>query len=297
MYVDFLEADGERVFEQACRMGLEGIVAKRVDTPYRSGRQDSWIKLKCVKSDTFPIIAFVEKLGARPRKIASLYVGRWEGDRLIYAGKARSGYTEAVARELRERLDPLIRKTSPLSVPVKKPKATWVEPKVDAEIEYSAITDDGLLRAAVFKGLRDDLAAPPVKAPSIIPAGGRRKPHIGVPTREHSAAAAGCRRTHKGGTRRLLGEGAQARAGASRPSTAQTRAACPRNDLLSQGTAAEGHPEFGAPTAHAENARAAKAPACGWIALMGCLVLLRSAPSNCIPGMRLWRISNEPIGS
>src|SRR3954453_14471527 len=181
VYVDFLEADGTRVFEQACRMGLEGIVAKRVDTPYRSGRQDSWIKLKCVKSDTFPIIAFVEKLGARPRKIASLYVGRWEGERLLYVGKAPSGYTDKVARELRERLDPLIRKTTPLSVAVKKPKATWVDPEVDAEIEYSAITDDGLLRAAVFKGLREDLAAPRVKASSIVPAGGRRKPHIGVP--------------------------------------------------------------------------------------------------------------------
>jgi bifunctional non-homologous end joining protein LigD len=180
-YVDFLEADGTRVFEQACRMGIEGIVAKRVDMPYRSGRQDSWIKLKCTKSDTYPVVAFVEKLGARPRKIASLYVGRWEGDRLVYAGKARSGYTEAVARELRERLDPLIRRTSPLSVPVKKPKATWVEPKVDAEIEYSAVTDDGLLRAAVFKGLRDDLAAPRVQAPSTVPPTRRRSPHIGVP--------------------------------------------------------------------------------------------------------------------
>jgi bifunctional non-homologous end joining protein LigD len=182
IYVDFLKADGARVFDQACRMGLEGIVAKRVDAPYRSGRQDSWIKLKCTKSDTFPIVAFVEKLGARPRKIASLYVGRWEGDRLIYAGKARSGYTELVAREVRERLDPLIRKTSPLSVPVKKPKATWVEPVVKAEIEYSTVTDDGLLRAAVFKALRDDLGAP-VKAPSIVPSAhrGRTKPHIGVP--------------------------------------------------------------------------------------------------------------------
>src|SRR3954468_798955 len=181
VYVDFLEDDGTHVFEHACRMGLEGIVAKRVNAPYRSGRQDSWIKLKCTKSDTFPIVAFVEKLGARPRKIASLYVGRWDGDRLVYAGKARSGYTEAVARELRERLDPLIRKTTPLSVPVKKPKATWVEPEVDAEIEYSAVTDDGLLRAAVFKGLRDDLAAPRVKAPPIVPADARKKPHIGVP--------------------------------------------------------------------------------------------------------------------
>jgi bifunctional non-homologous end joining protein LigD len=178
-YVDFLEADGSRVLEQACRMGLEGIVAKRVDSPYRSGRQESWMKLKCVKSDTLPIAAFVEKLGARPRKIASLYVGRWEGDRFVYAGKARSGYTETVACELRERLDPLIRKSSPLAVAVKKPKATWVEPVVNAEIEYSAVTDDGLLRAAVYKGLRDDLEKTPYRSspgllrrrrsPSVVP--------------------------------------------------------------------------------------------------------------------------------
>jgi bifunctional non-homologous end joining protein LigD len=161
----FDAGEGETLYRHACRMGLEGIVSKRRDSPYRSGRQESWIKLKCTKSDTFPIVAFVEKLGARPRRIASLYVGRHEGDRLVYAGKARSGYTLETARELRERLDPLIVKKSPLSEPVKKPKATWVKPVVDAEIEYGGITDDGLLREAVFKGLRDDLAAPAVQAP------------------------------------------------------------------------------------------------------------------------------------
>src|SRR5437868_4131909 len=144
------------------------VLEQKHDSPYRSGRQDIWVKLKCTKSDTFPIVAFVEKLGARPRKIASLYVGRREGDRIVYAGKARSGYTEQVARELRERLDPLIIKQSPLSVPVKKPKATWVKPVVDAEIEYGGITDDGLLREAVFKGLRDDLAVPAVHAPATV---------------------------------------------------------------------------------------------------------------------------------
>src|SRR5215469_15344103 len=69
-----------------------------------------------------PIVAFVEKLGARPRKIASLYAGRREGERLLYAGKVGTGYTETVARELREKLDPLITKHSPLSIPVTKPK-------------------------------------------------------------------------------------------------------------------------------------------------------------------------------
>jgi bifunctional non-homologous end joining protein LigD len=140
-FAEFFEKqDGETVYRHACQLGLEGIVSKLRDSPYRSGRQESWIKLKCTKSDTFPIVAFVEKLGARARRIASLYLGRREGDRLVYAGKARTGYTMAAAREVRERLDPLIVKRSPLSVPVKKPKATWVEPVVQAEIEYGGMT-------------------------------------------------------------------------------------------------------------------------------------------------------------
>ena len=118
----------------------------------------------------------------KPRKIASLYVGRREGDKLFYAGKVRTGYTETVAREVREKLAPLIVKSSPLSVPVKKPKATWVRPLIDAEVEYSAITDDGLLRSAVFKGLRDDLALPKVKAaPTTARIREHPTPHIGVP--------------------------------------------------------------------------------------------------------------------
>ena len=148
---------GPRSIERACAMGLEGIVSKQQDAPYRSGRTESWIKVKCGKRETFPIVAFVEKLGAKPRKIASLYVGRREGDQLLYAGKVRSGYTEAVARDLRERLDPFIRKDSPLSEPVNKPKATWVEPVIEAEVAYSTMTENALLREAVFKGLLNRL--------------------------------------------------------------------------------------------------------------------------------------------
>jgi bifunctional non-homologous end joining protein LigD len=180
VFVDYVEADGAEIFRNACDMGLEGLVAKRADAPYRSGRQKSWIKLKCKKSETFPIVAFVEKLGARTRRVASLYVGRREGDQLLYAGKVRTGYTEKSARELRERLDPLIRRTSPLSAAVKKPKATWVDPEVNVEVEYGALTDDRLLRAAVFKGFRDDLATPKARAPRLAPSSVAH-PRIGVP--------------------------------------------------------------------------------------------------------------------
>jgi len=152
---EHFEAEGDEVFARVCELKLEGIVSKRRDSPYRSGRSDDWRKMKCIKSETYPIIAFVEKLGARPRRIASLYVGRRDDGRLLYAGKVRSGYSEQVAREVRERLDPYIRKTSPVSVPIKKPKATWVEPVVDAEVEFSSVTEQGILREAVFKGIRD----------------------------------------------------------------------------------------------------------------------------------------------
>lgn len=81
---------------------------------------------------------------------------------------------------MRERLDPLIRKSSPLDAAVKKPKATWVEPSVQAEIEYGALTDDGLLREAVFKGFRDDLSLRKVKAPRLAPSSAGR-PKLGVP--------------------------------------------------------------------------------------------------------------------
>lgn len=180
IYVEALEVDGNVIFDKGCKLGLEGLVAKRLGQPYRSGRQESWIKLKCKKSETFPIVAFVEKLGANPRKVASLYVGRRENGKLVYAGKVRTGYTETTAREIREKLDPLIRRSSRLDVRVNKPKATWVEPSVLAEVEYGALTDDGLLREAVFKGLREDLAMRRVKGPRLVP-GSRGQRKLGVP--------------------------------------------------------------------------------------------------------------------
>jgi bifunctional non-homologous end joining protein LigD len=178
-YVDHMRGDSRLIVEHACKLGLEGIVSKQVESPYKSGRQESWRKSKCDLTDNFPIVAFVEKLGARPRRIASLYVGRREGDKLLYAGKVQSGYSLEAAREVREALDPYIRRKTPLSEPIVKPKATWVEPVVDAEVAYSSKTDAGLLREAVFKSLREDLAAQPLRvaAPRIV----SRTPNKGVP--------------------------------------------------------------------------------------------------------------------
>jgi bifunctional non-homologous end joining protein LigD len=160
VYVDHLEGEAAEVMDHACELGLEGIIAKRADAPYRSGESESWLKLKCDRMDTFPIVAFVEKLGANPRRIASLYIGRRDGDRLLYAGKVAMGFTTPMMRAVRERLDPLIVGRSPVSVHKEKPKATWVRPEVLAEVKFSGVTDAGVLREAVFKGLREDLMPP-----------------------------------------------------------------------------------------------------------------------------------------
>jgi bifunctional non-homologous end joining protein LigD len=146
-----LDAPGETLMHHACAMNLEGIVAKRVDAPYRAGRVDIWQKIKCVKSLRFPIIGYVPAPGT---SIAALRLGRREGEQLIYVGKAGTGFTARSSNEVRKRLEPLMRKTPPTARPLRKKDTVWVEPTLEADIEFRDITSDGMLRHASFKGLK-----------------------------------------------------------------------------------------------------------------------------------------------
>ena len=175
-----LEGDADTIFRNACRMRLEGIVSKLRNARYESGRSDQWRKVSCVNRDAFKIVGFV----AAPHSLTALYLGRRDGPDLVYAGKAATGFTDAVARELRKRLDALKRVRQPLTRPVKKPKATWVEPLLEAEIEYRALTPDGRLRHPSFKGLREDMAAPEPEPPKP----GRRERWGNVQRLLHGAA-------------------------------------------------------------------------------------------------------------
>jgi bifunctional non-homologous end joining protein LigD len=156
LYSQHLTDDGAKVHARACAMGLEGIDSKLVDSPYRSGRNEMWIKATCRKRETFVVVGFVP---APAGSHNAIYLGRREGKQLIYTGKAGTGFTGATARALREKLDTVAVSKSPLTVPVTKPEATWVKPEVLADIEYRSITVDGRMRHGSFKGLREDLMA------------------------------------------------------------------------------------------------------------------------------------------
>jgi len=147
-----IEADGEQLLASACQHGLEGIIAKRRDAPYRSGRLGDWLKIKCIQSDSFVIVGYERSTVARAG-IGRLLLGARKGNKLVYVGGVGTGFNERNAYDLREKLDSLI--TSTPAAAVDRKGAIFVAPKLIAEIEYRAWTEDGKLRHASYKGLRD----------------------------------------------------------------------------------------------------------------------------------------------
>ncbi|MBY2969502.1 non-homologous end-joining DNA ligase [Rhizobium leguminosarum] len=148
-----IEADGDQLLASACEHGLEGIIAKRRDAPYSSGRLGDWVKIKCVQSDSFVIIGYERSTVARAG-IGRLLLAARKGKKLDYVGGVGTGFNERNAYELREKLDGLVTYTPAAAVDRKG--AIFVKPKLIAEIEYRAWTDDGKLRHASYKGLREE---------------------------------------------------------------------------------------------------------------------------------------------
>src|ERR1700737_4828532 len=124
-------------------------VSKNAQAPYRSDRNEAWLKIKTVQRGKFPVIGFVKD----PTGVAALYLGKREGKDLVYMGKVGTGWSRTISSQIRKQLDTVISPKSKLTKPIKKPKATWVEPSFFAEVEYRDITSEGLLRQSSFKGL------------------------------------------------------------------------------------------------------------------------------------------------
>ncbi len=157
-FSEHLAEDGPTMLEHACRLGLEGIVSKRVDMPYRSGRGEHWLKSKSVLRQEFIIIGYVPSTVA-PGSVGALALGYHENGKLMYAGRVGTGYSHKQARELRDMLEEIAASRPALgnALPAGAEKGVrWVKPQLVCEVEFHDWTTDRLIRQSSFKGLRED---------------------------------------------------------------------------------------------------------------------------------------------
>ena len=172
VYCEHVAGNGPAFLRRACEMGLEGVIAKQADAPYRPGRSSLWLKLKCLGREEFVIVGFTDPAGARVG-FGALLLGYYTPDgELRFAGRVGTGFSDRTLWALATKLKKLARPTMPLArlpaatgnrygfgKPFKWSEAHWVQPKLVAEVSYLEWTADGVLRHAVFLGLREDKPA------------------------------------------------------------------------------------------------------------------------------------------
>ncbi len=166
-----LEADA--VYAHACKLGAEGILSKLADASYVSGRTDSWLKLKCTHRQEFVIGGFTLP-GDGGAGLGSVLLGYYRDGELIHCGRAGTGFTQASARELRAKLEPLRQPKPPFSDTLDalaRRDALWVRPELVCEVQFATWTADGAIRHASFQGLRADKAPAEVvkEDPELLP--------------------------------------------------------------------------------------------------------------------------------
>jgi bifunctional non-homologous end joining protein LigD len=153
-FSEHTEGDGGKIWRRACELELEGLVSKRRDGRYRSGRSDNWVKVICRHRDTFAVVGWAEKRG----RFDGLYLGRVEDGEIVYAGKLERGFSTEDQTAMVKLLKPLRIRKQPMTASRKAfPKARWVKPRVLVDAEFRGKTAEGLLRHSAFKGLREDL--------------------------------------------------------------------------------------------------------------------------------------------
>lgn len=175
-YSDHVRGHGQDVFKAMCEAHGEGVIAKLADAPYRHERTKSWLKIKCTNRQEFVIAGW--RPSDKHKGFASLLLGTWEHDKLVYRGRVGTGFTQDSAAELQAELDKRARKTPAFeSVPRDiARRAKWVEPELVGEVDFTEFTPDGHLRHPSFVGLRKDKPAREIKLESKAPAAEATKP-------------------------------------------------------------------------------------------------------------------------
>ena len=161
-FSDHVIGHGAEVFAQTGQQGIEGVVSKRADSGYRSGRSGDWVKAKHEDTDEFVIVGYTEPKGARSA-FGSLLMATREGGKLRYVGRVGTGFDAEALRTIHKRLQAIERKTAtvelPDHVPFPRRSVHWVAPKLVAEVAFRGWAKEGLLRQASFKRLRADKRA------------------------------------------------------------------------------------------------------------------------------------------
>jgi bifunctional non-homologous end joining protein LigD len=160
-YTEHRVRDGEQYYAEACRLGWEGLIAKRADAPYRAGRTKDWLKFKCENNQEFVIGGWTDPQGTRIG-LGALLIGYYDSDgKLVYAGKVGTGFNTATLRMLHDELTKLERDTPPFSRgELPRPRGVhWAEPQLVGQVGFSEWTTAGELRHPRFQGLRRDKSA------------------------------------------------------------------------------------------------------------------------------------------
>jgi bifunctional non-homologous end joining protein LigD len=158
-FVTHLDEDGEAYFEEACRRGWEGLIAKRAASTYVKGRSRDWLKFKCAFEQEFVVVGYTDPQRSRVA-FGALLVGYYEGLERIYAGKVGTGFDTRTLKDLHAQMRPLERDDPPFEgKPPLRKGVHWLDPKLVAQVGFSEWTTDGRLRHPRFLGLRDDKKA------------------------------------------------------------------------------------------------------------------------------------------
>ncbi|HEX8225604.1 MAG TPA: DNA ligase D [Allosphingosinicella sp.] len=156
LYAEHIVGHGEKLFDAMCGAGQEGIISKRADSPYRSGRTKSWLKIKCTYRQEFVILGWSES-DKKGRGFRALLLGVYEEGKLRFAGKVGTGFSNQVQHDLLERFGRIKAEKPVAPVPRADARgAHWLKPKLVAEVAFAEFTADGVVRHASFLGLRSD---------------------------------------------------------------------------------------------------------------------------------------------